>query len=713
MIIQSVTLENFQCYYDKKEFDFSSGLNIILGDNGEGKTKFFEGVSWLLGGNRYNLDKLVSKKKLSEEYNNGIFPVSVSMRVKMNNQDYIFKKSFVVESKEEGAKTSDFQLVCVHTNEKGERENVLDDKAIQLLDETFPPEIRRYSMFKGEAELDIFKSGEEALSNLVKSFSDAKYYDKYCNYGKYLREKAEKAVDNDVKQSSKSKKEFDEIEQLITLKSNKLNSHKSILNKETENLERIKEDLQDADKHFDNAESLKVIKARIAHHKENKSTAQKRIVTDFTSRLFDEKWLLIHFENIQNEFNAKISSFEKNRRDEEERFNIEKGKAQLSKEILEQVTPLPVGVPTLAHMKEMLSEEYCKVCNRSAEKGSNAYMYMEKRIREFVDSQQPKQVKQKEKLYRFNYLSKLWSMSDSSTKEVLKIRSINQEITDAFDFNTRLKTNLSDIEIKLEKEEREFQKIIAKSNAEEDLVSIYSKVKEWRRQESSIERSNGDTHKIIASLEMDVKKLKKRKESIDSKDAKSFLVDTRSILRDVETIFLETREKKYDEFLQKIEHKANEIFSNINVDDFTGEIQLSKEVKGDSEKIKVDLLENGNLYDNPNQSLQTTKHMAVLFAISEIASEVSSYGSGEYPMIFDAPTSSFGMKKTMDFLNLVNSTDKQRIIATYEFVGRDSSGNQIIEEEFSSVKRAKAFWLKRESFDKNDLSTINTTITPI
>ena len=234
MIIKSVTLENFQCYYDKKEFNFSSGLNIILGDNGEGKTKFFEGVIWLLDGDRYNLDKLVSKKKLSEEYNNDPFPVSVSMRLKMDNQDYIFKKSFIVESNDEGAKTSAFRLVCVHTNEKGERENVHNDKAIQLLDETFPPEIRRYSMFKGEAELDIFKSGEEALSNLIKSFSDAKFYDKYCNYGKYLREKAEKAVDNDVKQSSKSKKELDEIKQLIKLKSNKFNSHETILSKESE-----------------------------------------------------------------------------------------------------------------------------------------------------------------------------------------------------------------------------------------------------------------------------------------------------------------------------------------------------------------------------------------------------------------------------------------------------------------------------------------------
>lgn len=713
MIIKSVILENFQCYYDKKEFCFKPGLNIILGDNGEGKTKFFEGAEWLFNGDRFELDKLVSKKKLAEEYNKDLFPVSVSMAVTKNDQEYIFKKSFCVESKKEGIKTSAFNFVCYHTNEKGERESFQGNKASHLLDEIFPPEIRRFSMFKGEADLNIFKSGEEALSNLIKSFSDAKYYDKYCSYGRYLKKKAEKEVNKDVKKSSKNKEEFDRLHQLIIPKKEALKKHRNILNQECENLEIIREDLKDADKHFDNAKNVKVIQERISKLRKEKETIQRRIVTDFSIRLFDEKWLLIYFEKIQKEFNDKINDFEKKRRDEEEKFNIEKGKAQRSNEIFEQITPLPVGVPSLSHMREMLSEEYCKVCNRSAPKGTDAYKYMEKRLQEFVSSQQPKKEKQQERLYRFNYLSKLWSLSDNSTRQVGKLKSINQEIKGVFEFNLRLKSDLAVIEKKLGNEEREIYKITAKSNAEEDLSSIYSNVKEWKKQESRFEMSTQGNRRKIDSLQNEIELLKRKKEDIDSKDAKSFLIETRSILRDVETIFLETRERKYEEFLQKLEDKSNEIFTSINVDDFTGVIQLTKEVIGDSEKVKVHLLENDNLYDNPNQSLQTTKHMALLFAISELASEVSSYGSEKYPMIFDAPTSSFGMKKTLDFLNLLNSTQKQRIIATYEFVGRDSFENQEIEEEFSNVNRAKAFWLRREPFDRNDLSTINTKITTI
>ena len=69
MIIKEVLIENYLCYYGIKKFSLSKGLNIILGENGEGKTKFFEALDWLLNGDNDNLDKLVSKKALAENSN--------------------------------------------------------------------------------------------------------------------------------------------------------------------------------------------------------------------------------------------------------------------------------------------------------------------------------------------------------------------------------------------------------------------------------------------------------------------------------------------------------------------------------------------------------------------------------------------------------------------------------------------------------------------
>jgi DNA sulfur modification protein DndD len=88
-------------------------------------------------------------------------------------------------------------------------------------------------------------------------------------------------------------------------------------------------------------------------------------------------------------------------------------------------------------------------------------------------------------------------------------------------------------------------------------------------------------------------------------------------------------------------------------------------------------------------------------------------------MIFDAPTSSFGETKTGDFLNLINETSNQKIILLKDFIGsiKNSDGSLkdlFIKQEFNSVKRKKAFWVKLERpFDKKDLSTINTEVNSI
>lgn len=42
MIIQKIEIRNFRSYYGQNTFDFTNGLTLIIGDNGDGKTTFFE-----------------------------------------------------------------------------------------------------------------------------------------------------------------------------------------------------------------------------------------------------------------------------------------------------------------------------------------------------------------------------------------------------------------------------------------------------------------------------------------------------------------------------------------------------------------------------------------------------------------------------------------------------------------------------------------------
>jgi DNA sulfur modification protein DndD len=121
------------------------------------------------------------------------------------------------------------------------------------------------------------------------------------------------------------------------------------------------------------------------------------------------------------------------------------------------------------------------------------------------------------------------------------------------------------------------------------------------------------------------------------------------------------------------------------------------------------LHEDGRIFYKPNQSLLTSMHISILFAISELASEIQ---EENFPMIFDAPTSSFGENKTAQFLNLVYETGNQKILLIKDFIQTDKTTKTLlIKKEFENVKRDKAFWVKLERpFDPNNLKTINSQV---
>ena len=88
MIIKKVKIENFLSYFDNKTFEFSNGLNIILGENGEGKTKFFDAVEWLLQDNNTEKEVMQAINNLDKELT--IFIVAHRLTT-LRNCDEIFE----------------------------------------------------------------------------------------------------------------------------------------------------------------------------------------------------------------------------------------------------------------------------------------------------------------------------------------------------------------------------------------------------------------------------------------------------------------------------------------------------------------------------------------------------------------------------------------------------------------------------------------------
>ena len=103
--------------------------------------------------------------------------------------------------------------------------------------------------------------------------------------------------------------------------------------------------------------------------------------------------------------------------------------------------------------------------------------------------------------------------------------------------------------------------------------------------------------------------------------------------------------------------------------------------------------------------------MSLLFAVAKLTTIKH---ENDYPLIFDAPTSSFTAAKESDFFSVIAGIKKQTIIVTKSFLVEDAEGNSRLDKERLKVIDAKKYRIeKKRPFDEKDLSTIQTTVEPI
>lgn len=713
MIIKRIIVENYLCYYGSNSFELSDGLNIVLGENGEGKTKFFEALDWLLSGNKQNLEALVSAKKLSETEDGESFIVRVLMEVNHAGEKKVISKSFkATRTNDRVCSVSNCLVEGIVENNAGEREQVDGER---LLDQIFPHEIRKYSMFKGEAELNIFDS-EEALINLINLFSQAKFYGKYSEKASILSGEAENALQRAINRNSSEKKKYDGLVRDISLTQQRINGFIDRRNIAQDEIKSLKKKIKEAENHVDNAELLNTINGRILKTEDKIANIRATIREDYTTSLFDEKWILTHFEKYHSDFQSKVSEYNLNRRKLQSEFDkqkgIREGEKKLKAKLLNEAIPLPVGVPSRPFMEEMIDEEICKVCNREAKKGTAAHEFMKNKLQSFIDSISigPEKDNEEKDLFQFDYITRLTHLGTNHEESLKDLKNIKSHIKDRFQFNQDRLLDIQNLQTQLDDEKEERRKLLGQSSVGEDgLADLFKNYSSWQKDLSDRKDDYRKWDERIKELEKELRQQKADKNKLDVSEGNKFLINTRDILVDIETIFNDTKEKNFDIFIQDLQSKSNAIFKRINIDAFTGTILFSKRSERNKTVIDIELQEGNRTFHMPNQSLETSMHISILFAISELA---QNRDDEMYPMIFDAPTSSFGENKTSQFLNLINETDNQKILLIKDFLKTDSVTKQLtVKPEFEKVQRSKAFWVKLERpFDSNDLTTINSNV---
>ena len=214
MIIKEIRIKNFRSYYgDCNRFEFSDGLTLILGDNGDGKTTFFEALEWLfkteLDRGSQELENVSEMRKSKLEIGEQD-EVSVFMSFEHDGMKSV-EKSFSFERLGDSSFRVGKVTYTGYEDTDSGREQVSGKLLINRCYDAF---IQRFSMFKGESRLDVFDD-KNALKTLVDKFSDIKAFDELVEHTSEFEKKSQAAYLKEIKSDEKVSQEAKSLEMKI------------------------------------------------------------------------------------------------------------------------------------------------------------------------------------------------------------------------------------------------------------------------------------------------------------------------------------------------------------------------------------------------------------------------------------------------------------------------------------------------------------------
>lgn len=711
MIIQRIQICNFRSYYKSNTFEFNKGLNLIIGSNGDGKTTFYEALEWLFrtdGTNRMD-SKFISKKRIDELFTDESDDVYVSMTYEHKGIYKTLEKSFHFTKSFDGEVSMSNYTYNLTETSGGER--VVKNGI--LFDRDLPSEIRKYSMFKGESDLDVFQQSN-SLKMLVDTFSDVRDFEAYFSFMEYATKKADQARDVAQKADRKNTDKIISLKNKIELERRTLGDiDKEIRNKENE-ASNFDELLKNIEHSREASELLKDVNARISNLENKRAKVKSCIREDYTISLLDEMWILMGFERVAEEYSSKVNQADLTRRRLEQDYILTVGADKMLKKLQAMKTdfvPLPVHIPGQKIMQEMLDEEVCKICGRPAKKDSEAWNYMYSRLEEYKQSLKADKEEEIEPYYQNSYIVELQKLDTTLNDNLGDVTKLRKTIQEAIAFNNRLHDDIKKLDANIEQMIEEKKRILSQCDGltEEQLLASYENISNWM----------DSKHRAVTRLDDLKKKRKYHQAELDEAQEElnklaegtsaAIYARTALTIRRISDAFKNAKETNKKRLLQAIEDESNNFLEKLNSNDFKGTIRIIEKANGQGEAVLMNN-DNTRIY-NPNTALRTTYLMSVLFAIGKLSSERD---KTEFPLLFDAPTSSFTTAKESEFFNVISKLNKQVIIVTKSFLKESLNGEVVLDRSKVDEINGRVFRIeKKKPFDDKKLATIQTVISKI
>ena len=330
MILKSIELNNFMCYAGYNRFDFEEGINVIIGDNGYGKSKLFDAFYWVMYDQCFNtsqkafrstsqLKKLIVSDKAISEIEEGSVTASVVLTFHNTEKDSIY----IVERRYQIRKVGDLIM------EDSESEEIVSHKEMSILNAKvitdpikiesikkliLPDNIKPYMWFQGEqveSIIDFNKS--DTLTQAINVLSNITRFDNIIKISDSLKESSTKELNRKQRDLSKDRGESEKLEL----------ERQQILNfiKQLELQElQVKDNLAKAEERSEmllnkQAEAIKIreLEEKRKAIERNLNEVQLEFNTEQVNlhkRMFTNKWVLKGTENLFEEFSVMYNEFE-------------------------------------------------------------------------------------------------------------------------------------------------------------------------------------------------------------------------------------------------------------------------------------------------------------------------------------------------------------------------------------------------------------------
>jgi len=687
-IINSISFKNFFNYYgdyDTTKYDFEKGVNVVVADNGAGKSKFFNAFLWLFYDEVLDSDdkkrksvknfavKIISDKAKNETSIGETVESGIKVEYSTGRYKFQITKSF--SATRIGEKLSDFDSwqITMDDMEVDKTDHVLPkykpvydaNEKQKIISQLILPTLRQYSFFQGE-EVDkmIDFSKKSSIEDAVRTLTNIS---KYEDIAQIVEDITNKAYNDLNKQTKSTSDHNDRLDSAIKLKE----SLQVQLSKENEKLEIQKElyevaeqEKNDLEQNFANAEKRKELDDKLSEKNKTLRRVKEEYDTfleSINNRFFDGNfsWISLGFENSVLDFKHKIKEFRVKRYEKKTLLGVAESPN-------DYFTILPANSPDTVTLEQMIDGEHCHVCDRPAEKGSDAYNYLLKL------KNRPNENTTKKEFVKNDLEDFFGNLQLNASPFLNKFESIPQSVLRTREKELELKKRLDKLssEAKALKSRRKDILIAGtESDGNDNASNIINQYK------GSIRRTEQASSKI-ERIENTIKDLKSKITNTDKeitnlrpKDIPEGFSISYDISQDLLEATHKAQERVFDKMVSLLESHANNHFQNlIKYNDIQG--GFLKFAKTPSGGISLDYTDDaGNEVSGASEGFQRMKKFAVVMSI--ISANTSQYN---YPLLADAPLSAFGNAFNKGFFDSIPNVFPQSIILVKDLYDKDLDG---------------------------------------